>query len=58
VGRMVKWWDCVYAGYDEAAGAYHVHEQLYPEARGFIVHEFKSEQDAKAWLEELKAPSP
>ena len=55
---MVKWWDCVYAGYDEAAGAYHVHEQLYPEARGFIVHEFKSEQDAKAWLEELKAPSP
>jgi hypothetical protein len=46
--------DCEYAGFDEASGKFQVHEQLYPESRGFIVHEFESEADALAWLKNLK----
>lgn len=48
---MTKAIDCEYAGYDKASGKFHVHEQLYPESRGFIVHEFDSEEAARAWLE-------
>lgn len=45
--------DCEYIGYDALSGKYHIHEQLYPEGRGFLVHEFDSEKDAMEWLEKL-----
>jgi hypothetical protein len=50
---MIKSIDCEYNGYDDASKKFHVHEQLYPEARGFIVHEFNSEKEALDWLNSL-----
>ena len=47
--------DCTYAGYDAVSRAYHVHEQLYPESRGFIVHSFASEEQALAFIAALPA---
>jgi hypothetical protein len=45
--------DCTFVGYDKASGKYHIHEQLYPEARGFLVHEFNHEKEAIEWLQTL-----
>ncbi len=38
--------DCEYVGYCEKTNKFIVHEQLYPESRGFIVHEFDTEEEA------------
>lgn len=48
---MPNYYDLEYVGYDESAGCYHVHEQLYPETRGFIVHEFPTEVEALSWMQ-------
>lgn len=50
---MIRKSDCTYAGYDAVSKSYHVHEQLYPESRGFIVHSFASEAAALAWMAAL-----
>ncbi len=52
---MIKAVDCSYIGYDEHTKKYHIHEQLYPESRGFIVHEFDSEEEAMEWIRQLQS---
>lgn len=42
--------DCTYIGYDPLSGSYIVHEQLFPESRGWIEHKFSSEKDALSAL--------
>ena len=43
--------DCVYVGVDPVTGRHVVREQLYPEARGWIEHEFATQDEALAWLQ-------
>lgn len=47
--RVIPVCDLTYAGLDQ--GYYCVHEQLYPETRGFINHQFKSEEAAKRFAQ-------
>lgn len=49
----VKYSDCKYLGFDPASGHYIVQEQLYPEARGWLEHEFPTAEKALAWLDKL-----
>ncbi len=45
---------CYFMGRDPNSGKFVVKEELYPEARGWIEHEFETEQLALDWLETLK----
>jgi hypothetical protein len=45
--------DCEYKGFDETKQKFIIHEQLYPENRGYLVHAFDSEQEMKRWLDNL-----
>lgn len=54
-GRLASRFDFTCIGLDPSTNTYHVHEQLYPEARGFLVHEFASEAEANAWIEAQNA---
>jgi len=51
---MSRYLDCEYLGIDKQTGRHVVREQLYPEARGWLEHEFESEAAAYAWLEMLR----
>ena len=43
--------DCEYLGLDEQTGKFVVKETLFPEARGWLEHEFETEAEALAWLD-------
>jgi hypothetical protein len=40
--------------YDAADGKWHVEETLYPESRGYIVHDFESKEDAQEFINKTK----
>ena len=50
---MIRAIDCEYVGFDKVSGKFHVYEQLYPESRGYAVHEFETEEAALDWLRNL-----
>lgn len=52
---MSRFFDCLYAGIDLETLKHIVREQLYPEVRGWIEHEFETETAALNWLAELKS---
>lgn len=52
---MSRYFDCKYIGIEPKSGKHIVKEQLYPEARGWLEHEFGSEREALKWLEGLKS---
>jgi len=54
----VKYADCKYLGLDPESGHYIVQEQLYPEARGWLEHEFPTAEKALAWLNSLPRSTP
>ena len=41
-------------GLDNFMAKHIVTEQLYPESRGWVEHEFESEEDAMEWLKNLR----
>lgn len=43
--------DCEFLGRDEHTGKFVVKEQLFPEARGWLEHEFETKAEALAWLD-------
>ena len=51
---MSRYFDCIYIGIDPQTGKHVVKEQLFPEARGWLEHEFNNQTEALKWLEDLK----
>lgn len=52
---MSRHLDCEYLGQDPKTLKHVVREQLYPEARGWVEHEFETEAAARSWVEALKS---
>jgi hypothetical protein len=48
-----SYWDCKFIGRDPITRKFVVREELYPEARGWLEHEFDTEEDALAFLDSL-----
>jgi hypothetical protein len=46
-------YDCEYKGFDEKKQKFIIHEQLYPESRGYLVHEFGTEKEMIEWMKKL-----
>lgn len=51
---MIRAIDCSYVGMDRYTKKYIVREELYPESRGWIDHQFDNENEAQAWLKKLE----
>ena len=51
---LVRYQDCDYVGQDPCTRKFTVREQLYPEVRGWIEHEFETEGEALRFLEGLR----
>ena len=47
--------DFEYLGRDPMTGRWVVKEQLYPEVRGWLEHEFTTEQQALGWMKRLRS---
>ena len=39
----------------EENGKWHTDEQLYPECRGYVQHSFDTEDEARAFMQKIKA---